>query len=102
MSEEQLSVDLIAAEIGVSRSGFYKRIKALTNHNPQEIIKEVKMKKAAEFLQDGRFNVGEVSMMCGFPNVKYFSTVFKKYFGMTPTQYIKENDLTNESLKERT
>lgn len=80
-----------------SRSVFFKKIKSLTGQNPQELIRDIKMKRAATLLQSQSYTIVEIAEMTGYPNSKYFSTAFKKYYGVTPTGYIKDaTEISNE------
>ncbi|MFV0544683.1 MAG: helix-turn-helix domain-containing protein, partial [Bacteroides sp.] len=84
--------DTLALEMAMSRSVFYKKIKSLTGQNPQEFIRDLKMKKAARLICEQKYSIGEIAYLTGYPNAKYFSTAFKKYYGCTPSSYL-ENEL---------
>lgn len=92
MSNEEFSIDTLALEMAMSRSVFYKKIKSLTGQNPQEFIRDLKMKKAARLICEQKYSIGEIAYLTGYPNAKYFSTAFKKYYGCTPSSYL-ENEL---------
>lgn len=77
--------DEFASCMNVSSSLLYKKAKSLTNLSPTDFIKVVRLNHALELLQTRQYNVTEVSELCGFINVGYFSTVFRKHFGKTPT-----------------
>lgn len=74
-----------ARAMNVSSSLLYKKVKALTGQSPTDFIKSIRLRHASELLQSGKYTVTEVSEMCGFSSVGYFSTVFKGYFGKSPT-----------------
>jgi signal transduction histidine kinase/DNA-binding response OmpR family regulator/ligand-binding sensor domain-containing protein len=78
--------DDFALAMNVSSSLLYKKMKALTNMSPTEFVKTMRMKHAMELLQSRRYSVTEVSELCGFTSVGYFSTVFKKYYQKSPTE----------------
>lgn len=89
--EEKLDVpDLLMNDfylaMGMSRSTCYNKLKALTGQVPSNFIKIIKLNKAKELLQSGHYSVFEVSIMTGFTDAKYFSTVFKKQFGVSPSK----------------
>ena len=75
--------------MAMSRSVLFKKIKSLTGLNPYEFIRELKMKKAVALLLERKYSIGEVSYLTGYPNAKYFSTAFKKYYGKSPSDYVK-------------
>ena len=74
-------------EMAMSRTLFYGRLKTLTGQSPQDFMRLIRLEQAAIFLKQGD-SVLEVSVKAGFVNVKYFSTVFKKYFGVSPSKYL--------------
>ncbi|MCF8357878.1 MAG: response regulator [Prolixibacteraceae bacterium] len=85
ISNPQFSKDDFAAAMKVSGSLLYKKVKALTDLSPLEFIKSVRMGYALELLQSKKYSINEVSDMCGYASSGYFSTVFKRYFGKTPS-----------------
>lgn len=99
MVSEEFSIDSLAMEMAMSRSVFYKKIKSLTGQNPQEFIRDLKMKKAANLLRDKKYSINEVAYLTGYPNAKYFSTAFKKYYATTPTGFMEQEEagLQNEN-----
>lgn len=74
-----------ASAMNVSSSLLYKKVKSLTGQSPTDLIKSIRLRHASELLQSGKYTVTEVSEMCGFSSVGYFSTVFKNFFGKSPT-----------------
>lgn len=87
MMNDDFSIDALAVEMAMSRSVFYKKIKSLTGQNPKDFIRDIKMKKAANLLREEKYSVGEIAYLTGYPNAKYFSTAFKKYFGTSPSVF---------------
>lgn len=82
-----LVVDDLVREVAVSRSVFFKKLKMLTGLAPIEFIKEVRIKRAAQLIETGEFNMTQISYMVGINDPRYFSKCFKSKFGMTPTEY---------------
>lgn len=82
----EFSKDLFASEMLVSPSLLYKKVKALTNQSPTDFIKSIRLERAMELLLTKKHTVTEISEMCGFSSVGYFSTVFRKHYGKSPTQ----------------
>ena len=75
-----------AMEMHVSGALLYKKIKALTGLSPIDFIKSIRLSRALELLQSHKYTITEVSELCGYSSISYFSTVFKKYFGKSPTE----------------
>ena len=86
ISNTDFSIDILCREMAMSRTLFYSRLKSLTGRAPQEFIRIIRLERAAELLKQG-ISVIDVSEATGFINVKYFSTVFKKYFGIQPSKF---------------
>lgn len=83
----ELVVDDLVHEMAVSRSVFFKKLKSLTGLAPIEFIKEMRVKRAAQLIETGEFNMTQISYMVGINDPRYFSKCFKQRFGMTPTEY---------------
>lgn len=88
ISNEDFDVTSFCSELNVSRSMLFTKIKAWTNSTPNEFIREIRLKKAAQLLEQNKINVSQVSYKVGFKRPKYFSKCFQKKYGMTPTEYI--------------
>ena len=70
----------------MSRTLLYVKLKTYTGKSPQDFVRTIRLEKASSLLRQGH-SVTEVSILTGFDNPKYFSTVFKKYFGISPSKY---------------
>ena len=86
LADEQFSVDDFAQKMLISRAQLYRKIKALTDQNTSDYIRRYRLDRAYQMLKSGTGRVGEVSLLVGFSNEKYFSTVFKEHFGVSPSQ----------------
>ena len=80
-------VDDLVQELAVSRSVFFKKLKTLTGLAPIEFIKEMRVKRAAQLIESGDYNMTQIAYMVGINDPRYFSKCFKQRFGMTPTEY---------------
>jgi DNA-binding response OmpR family regulator/anti-sigma regulatory factor (Ser/Thr protein kinase) len=85
ISNTEFGKDEFASVMNVSSSLLYKKIKSLTDQSPIDFIKSVRLDYALELLHSRKYTITEVSELCGFASVGYFSTVFKKYYGKSPT-----------------
>lgn len=86
-SNSELSVDYLASELSVSRSGLFSKIKALADITPNEMIQIIRLKHAASLLLSGNYRVNEVCYMVGFSSPSYFAKCFQKQYGCTPAKY---------------
>lgn len=92
MENEDFNVEIFAGAINLSTSMLYRRIKNITNLGPNELIKSIRLKRATQLLATDALRISEVAEKVGFLDVRYFSTCFKKEFGVTPSQYLKKGD----------
>ncbi|RDC58355.1 hybrid sensor histidine kinase/response regulator [Pedobacter chinensis] len=92
MENEHFGVEILSEKIGMSQSVLYKKIKALTDMSVNDFSKSIRLKRAAQLLQEKQFKVYEIGYMVGFTDRKYFSREFKKQFGMTPSEYVEKPD----------
>lgn len=83
------SVQEFVREIGVSRTLVFEKFKSLIGQTPNEFIQTIRMKRAAQLIEDSDLMVNEIAYMVGHSNPKYFSRVFQKQFGKTPSNYKK-------------
>jgi signal transduction histidine kinase/ligand-binding sensor domain-containing protein/DNA-binding response OmpR family regulator len=90
LDNPQFSVDEFAAAMKMGRTLFYKKIKGLTGYSPNEYIRLVRVKKAAELLNTGEYTVAEVTYKVGMSDPFYFSKCFKSQFGVPPSNYLKK------------
>ena len=86
-SNSELTVDYLASELGVSRSGLFAKTKALADVTPNEMIQVIRLKHAASLLLSGNYRVNEVCYMVGFSSPSYFAKCFQKQYGCTPAKY---------------
>ncbi|KAF2330663.1 hybrid sensor histidine kinase/response regulator transcription factor [Flavobacterium daemonense] len=89
-----LDLGFITTEIGISKSVLYKKFSALTDLSLNEFIKNQRLKHAVELFQNGETSTMTVALQVGFNDVKYFSREFKKVYGITPSEYIKNKGQT--------
>jgi DNA-binding response OmpR family regulator/ligand-binding sensor domain-containing protein/two-component sensor histidine kinase len=87
MENNDFSVEDLVLSAGMSRTVFFKKIKAITGLAPIEFIRDMKIQRAAQFLDTGQFSVKEVGFMIGISDPAYFRKCFKQKYGMNPTQY---------------
>lgn len=91
IDDSDLTVDMIASEVGISRIHLHRKMKELTNQSPHVFIRNVRLKQAARLLQDPRQSISEVTYACGFSNISSFSTIFKNAYGVPPREYQQRN-----------
>ncbi|MCM1481040.1 MAG: response regulator [Paludibacter sp.] len=94
MDNSDLVVEDMVNEMNLGRTVFFNKLKGLTGLSPVEFIREVRIKRAAQLLETGTYNITEITYMVGMNDSRYFSKCFKAIYGMTPSEYKKK--LTNK------
>lgn len=89
LSNSEISIEEIGARLGLSRVQFYRKIKALTNYSPNELLRIIRLKKAYQMLTSTESTVAEVGYKVGFASPSYFSKCFKDYYGELPAELQK-------------
>ena len=87
LSNSELDVSRITKMLYISRTKLYYKIKGLTGETPSSFFRTYKLNRAAELLKSGKHTVAEIADLTGFSTQSHFSVVFKKQFGVTPTEY---------------
>ena len=85
MGNPDLSVDMLASEMGMGRSQLYRKIKALTNYSPVELLRNLRLKHARELLTTTEKSVSEIAYEVGFSAPAYFTKCYREMYGETPT-----------------
>ena len=99
IGNSDLSVDAIAEEVGLSRVHLHRKMKELTGQTPHDFIRNIRLKQAANLLAAHNMNITEVMYACGFNNAASFSTIFKKFYGMSPRDYMNETQRNDVAEK---
>ena len=89
LSNPQFTVDEFASMMGLGRTVFYRKVRGVTGYSPNEYVRIIRMKKAAELLLENRYTVAEVSYKIGINDPFYFSKCFKQQFGVAPSVYLR-------------
>ncbi|MBK0384062.1 response regulator [Pedobacter sp. SD-b] len=88
---EEFSVQKLVQEMGMSQSSCYKRIKELTGRSAVQLIRDIRLQRAAELIKKEEYNISEVAFMVGINDQKHFREKFKEQFGCTPSEFINQN-----------
>ena len=87
ITDENFSVEILAENLAISRSLLHKKLTALTGESPNELIKRIRLNKAAKLIEYKSGNISEIALQVGFSNPSYFAECFYKQFGFKPSQY---------------
>lgn len=91
-NDDSLTIKKIASELNMSRTTFFNKWKAITGEPPTYFIEQVRMEKARELLESGKYPVCAIPEMIGLVDVKNFRNKYKEHFGITPKESIKKNN----------
>jgi len=91
MQDDVLETTKLAEKMNMSHSTLYRKLKALTGKNINQLVRKIRIQKAAELLRSGQYNVTEVSFMVGIHSPIYFRQCFKDEFGQLPSEYQKNS-----------
>lgn len=94
-----IGIPEIANYVGMSKSSLYRKLKATTSLTIHDIIRTVKLRKAVSLLQQNDLAIYEVASRAGFADSKHFSKVFKKEFGVAPSEFVASKKSESESVK---
>lgn len=83
----KLDVDMICQEMGMSRANFYKKLKAITDLSPAEMVKNIRLESAARLLRETKLTISEVAIQVGFSSNSYFGSCFKALYGISPKEF---------------
>ena len=93
LDNEDFSVEDLAHQLHMSRMQLYRKTKALMGKTPSQIIREFRLQRAADLLKTKHYNVADVTYMVGYNDLKAFRQQFKKFFGMTPSVFVGQEQL---------
>ncbi|MDY4149923.1 MAG: response regulator [Paludibacteraceae bacterium] len=96
MENNTLTVDELVEDMGMGRTVFFNKLKSLTGLSPVEFIREMRIKRAAQLLEQKQYNITEVTYMVGMNDSRYFAKCFKATYGVTPSEYRRERLKANE------
>lgn len=90
IGDSSYGVEELAIDLCMERTGLYKKMTALTGDSPVTFIRNQRLDHAARLLREGRQNVNEIAILCGFSSPSYFTKCFKQRFGMKPSEYLPQ------------
>lgn len=97
IEDSEFNVGILASQIGLSRVQLHRKLKELTGLSSGDFIRNIRLKQASNLLKNKKMNVSQVAYAVGFSNQTHFSTTFKKFYGVSPSEYILQNsDITNK------
>ena len=99
ISNPELGVDLLSQELGLSRANLYRKLKAVTELSPTELIRNKRLEIAAKLLLESSYTVSEISVYTGFNSHAYFTNCFKSFYGYSPSEWVQRHNDKGETPK---
>ena len=96
ISNPNLTIEMLASEIGISRVHLHRKLKELTNQTTSDFIRNTRLAQAAKMLSEGKCSIAEVASHVGFESQSNFSTAFKKLYGVTPREYMNQSKVEQD------
>jgi AraC-like DNA-binding protein len=96
ISDAQFGVEGLASELNMSRTNLHRKIKSITGFPPSELIRSIRLRKAAKLIARKVDSASQVALMVGFDDYSHFSKAFKKHFGVSPSGYLHYTEATEE------
>ncbi len=95
ISDPLFGVEQMSKALGMSRTNMHRKLKAITGFPPSELIRNIRLRKAARLLLNKADSVSQISLMVGFEDHSYFSKSFRKQFGVAPSEYLQSKARLN-------
>ena len=92
LSNSDFNVDMLTQEVGISRAQLHRKMKEMTGISTSEFIRNIRLEQAARLLKEQKINVTQVAYTVGFSNLAHFSTIFRKHFGVAPSEYAESQN----------
>ena len=87
LDDSEFAVEQLCSEVGISRAHLHRKMKEMTGMPVTEFIRNIRLEQAARLLRERKLNITQVAYSVGFSNLGYFSTVFRKHFGVSPRDF---------------
>lgn len=87
LSNAEYSIEDLSRDMAMSRASLHRKVKAASGITPTELMRSRRLNRAAELLKEGHLNINEVAYSVGFSTPGYFTQLFKKQFGVLPSEY---------------
>lgn len=91
ISDPELSIEILCQEIGISRANLYRKIKAISELSPTELIRNKRLEVAMKYLKETDMTISDIAAALGFSSHSYFSNSFKALYGMSPSEFMQTN-----------
>lgn len=91
IANPDLGIEMLSSELGLSRANLYRKLKAVTELSPTELIRNKRLEVAAKLLLETDYTVSEVAVYTGFNSHAYFTNCFKSFYGYSPSEWVQRH-----------
>ena len=91
IADPELSVEMMATEMNMSRTSLHRKIKSITGFPPSELIRSIRLRTAAKLIANRVDTATQIALRVGFEDYSHFSKAFKKHFGVSPSSYEEQS-----------
>ena len=99
ISNSEFNISQMVDEVGMSRTQLHRKLKELTGFSAARFVQNIRMQQAMKLLKEKRVNVSQIAYSVGFASQTHFSTTFKQYYGVSPTEYIRQLETEENTSK---
>ncbi len=99
LTDPDLNIEIISKEMGLSRANFYRKLKAITDLSPTELIRNKRLEIASKLLLTSDYSVSEIAYNTGFNSHSYFTNCFKSFYGYSPSEWVQQHKVGEEQKK---
>lgn len=90
IEDSNFNVEILAESVYLSRSSLHRKLKAIVNTTPTDFIRLIRLQKAADLIQEGKYRINEICYLVGINSPSYFIKIFQNHYGMTPKDFEKQ------------
>ena len=99
LNDPSFNVQQLITEVGISRAQLHRKMKEITGVSTADFIRNLRLQQAERLIREHKVNITQIAYTVGFNNQSHFSTIFRKYYGMTPTEYAEKHQEEEGSEK---
>ena len=92
LSDSDFNVEKLASDVGISRAQLHRKMKEITGVSTSDFIRNIRLEQAARLIRENKLNLTQVAYTVGFTNQSHFSTIFKRQYGMSPSEYAAKSN----------
>lgn len=93
ISDSDFTIETLCSEVGISRANLHRKMKSIAGITANDLMRNIRMEQAGRLLVENKVNITQIAYSVGYASQTYFSTAFKKYYGISPTEFIEKHNV---------